>query len=56
MNDNSPVALFDDIGQDGEGRRQTSISMREDVDVRAFRPTDIDRGVNGFLDVCAVEV
>lgn len=56
MYNHGPVALLDDVGEYSERRWQARVSIREDVDVRAFRPVNVSGGVNRFLDICTVKV
>ena len=56
VRDDSSLALLDDIGKDGKGRREASISVREYIYGRTFRPGDVGGGVDGGLDVCTIKV
>lgn len=56
MNNDSPVALVYDVGQNGKCRWKTSISVREHINVGAFGPVDMGRGVNSCLDVWSLKV
>ena len=56
MNNNRPITLLDNIRKDRKRRRQARITTGENVDIGAFFPRDIDRGVDGLLDVFTVKV
>ena len=54
--DDRPLILLDDVRQDRKRRRQTSVSVREDVYIRAFGPRRVERCVDGLLDLRTIEV
>jgi len=56
MNNDGPVALRDDVGQNRKCRWKTSISVREHINVGTFGPVDMGRSVNSCLDVWSIEV
>ena len=54
--DHRAFALLDDIREHRECRRGTSIAVRENIDSGALRPFDVERRVNGRLDVLTIEI
>ena len=56
MNDNAPVTLLDDVWKHSERRRQTSITIGEYGNIRAFGPGLVNGSVDSFLHVFTVEV
>ena len=55
MDNYGPLALLNHVGKYSEGR-QAAISAREYPTVPAFRPSNVERGMNGFLDILTVEI
>ena len=56
VNDHSTFTLFYDVGENRKCRRETGISVREDIDVRALLPIHVQRRVNGAFDIIPIEV
>jgi hypothetical protein len=56
MYDDAPFALLDDAWQNGECGRQAGVSVREDINIRAFDPCYIDWCMERLLNVSAVEI
>ena len=56
VNDNRALALLDRIREHGERGREGLVAAREHADVRALAPIDIDRRMNGLLDLRSVKV
>ena len=54
--DHGAFALLDDIREHRESRRETCIAVRENIDIGALRPFDVERRVNGRLDVLTIEI
>jgi len=51
-----PVAFLYHIGENGEGRRQTRIAVRENIDVGALGPVNGYGSVYGLLYILPVKV
>lgn len=56
VHNDRPRVLLDHVRQDSEHRRQTIVSVREHVHVRALSPFDVDGCVDRFLDLLTVEI
>ena len=56
MNDDTPVALFDDTRKDGKSGRQTRVSIREDINIGTLYPGLIDGSVDRFFHILAVKI
>lgn len=57
VHDHSSIAFFYHVGEDTvDSGRQRCVTVREDIHVATFGPTDVRWGVDRFLDIGAVEV
>lgn len=56
MHNNAPDTLLNDAWEDGERRRQTSISIGEDINVRTIGPGLVEGSVDGLLHILAIEI
>jgi hypothetical protein len=55
MRDHRAFALLDDTREHREYRRETCIAVRENI-IGAQQPLDVERRVNGCLDVLTIEI
>ena len=56
MHNNAPDALLNDTRKHSERRWQTGVPFGEDIDVGTLQPGLVKGGVDGFLDVLAIEI
>lgn len=56
MDDNGSIVFLDDVRKNTKGRWQASISVREDVDIGALRPSNVYGGVDRPFHIFPVEV
>ena len=56
MNDNAPVTPLNDARKHGERRRQASIPIGEDVNLRALGPSLVEGGMDSLLHILTIEV
>ena len=57
MDNDTPLALLDDIREYSEARREALVATTsEDIDVTTFGPVHIYWGMNRAFDVVAIEV
>ena len=56
MNDNAPITLLNNIRKHGERRRQTSVTIGEDINIGTLKPSLVKGSVDGLLHVLTIEV
>ena len=56
MHDDAPLALLDDVGKYRQAGRLAGISTRKHINVAAFSPGDIGRGMDSLLHILAIKV
>lgn len=56
VNNNTPVAFFDHVWQNGECRRETRVSVGEYIDVGTLGPTNVGWSMDCLLHIGSVKV